>query len=112
MSDGLEFASVATNGVTLHTAQAGPKNESPVVLLHGFPEFWFGWRHQLGPLAGAGHHIVAPDQRGYNLSDKPEAVSAYALDVLTEDIVRLLDAMGWRSAALVGHDWGGIVAWW
>jgi epoxide hydrolase 4 len=83
-----------------------------VVLLHGFPEFWYGWRHQIGPLAAAGFRVIAPDQRGYNLSDKPPRVEDYTTDTLARDVVAVLDALGIAKAAVVGHDWGGGVAWW
>jgi pimeloyl-ACP methyl ester carboxylesterase len=108
----LEHATVPTNGLSLHVARTGPDGGTPVILLHGFPEPWFCWRHQIGPLAEAGCRVLAPDQRGYNTSDKPESVSAYALDVLSADVLGLIEASGWKSASLVGHDWGGIVAWW
>jgi len=85
----------------------------PVLLLHGFPDFWCGWRHQLGPLAAAGYRVVAPDQRGYNRSDKPRPVRAYRLDALADDVLRLADEVApGQPIALVGHDWGGVVAWW
>jgi pimeloyl-ACP methyl ester carboxylesterase len=80
-------------------------------LLHGFPEFWYGWRHQIQPLAQAGYRVIAPDQRGYNLSDKPGGISAYRMDVLARDVTGLLDALGYERANLVGHNWGGIIAW-
>lgn len=99
-------------GVRLHVAQAGPESGSPVLLLHGFPEFWWGWRRQIGPLAAAGHRVIAPDQRGYHLSDKPRGLSAYSLDRLAGDVSALLDALGLARAAVVGHDWGAAVAWW
>jgi pimeloyl-ACP methyl ester carboxylesterase len=100
------------NGVTLHCMEAGPEDGPLVILLHGFPEFWWGWRHQIAPLAEAGFRVVAPDQRGYNLSDKPEGKRAYDLDVLAADVIGLLDALGRETCCLVGHDWGGLVAWW
>jgi pimeloyl-ACP methyl ester carboxylesterase len=103
---------VATNGLRLHVVEAGLEGSPVVVLLHGFPEFWYGWRHQIGPLAAAGFHVLAPDQRGYNLSDKPQPVSAYNLDLLAEDVLGLIDQAGVRRAHVVGHDWGGAVAWW
>jgi pimeloyl-ACP methyl ester carboxylesterase len=81
-------------------------------LLHGFPEFWYGWRHQIGPLAEAGYRVIVPDQRGYGSSDKPEAVASYALDTLADDVAGLIEATGEPRAAVVGHDWGGIAAWW
>jgi pimeloyl-ACP methyl ester carboxylesterase len=82
------------------------------VLLHGFPECWYGWRHQLGPLADAGYRVVAPDQRGYNLSDKPPGLDAYTRAVLARDVLGILDHFGAERANVVGHDWGGAVAWW
>jgi pimeloyl-ACP methyl ester carboxylesterase len=93
----------------LHYVEAG---EGPlVVLLHGFPEFWFGWRRQIEPLAAAGFRVVAPDTRGYNLSSKPEGYEGYAVDLLAADISGLIGALGAESAQLVGHDWGGSIAW-
>jgi pimeloyl-ACP methyl ester carboxylesterase len=102
---------LSTNGITLHAAVAGPADGPLVILLHGFPEFWYGWRGQMAPLAGAGLRILAPDQRGYNLSDKPAGVAAYALDSLADDVLGLADALGRERFAVVGHDWGGVVAW-
>jgi len=102
---------VPTNGLRLHVVQAGPATGPLVVLLHGFPEYWASWRAQLAALAAAGYRVWAPDQRGYNRSDKPPGLAAYALPTLAADIIGLLDAAGARQAHLVGHDWGGIVAW-
>jgi pimeloyl-ACP methyl ester carboxylesterase len=99
------------NGVNLHVRAAGPSDGPLVVLLHGFPEFWYGWRHQIAPLAEAGYRVVVPDQRGYNLSDAPPRVSAYDLGLLTADVRRLIDAAGRENAHVVGHDWGAMVAW-
>ena len=107
-----ESVYVETNGVRLHTVQAGPEDGPLVVLLHGFPEFWYSWHDQLRPLANAGYRVVVPDQRGYNLSDKPDGVGAYHIDELAADVVGLVDALGAESAYLVGHDWGAMVAWW
>lgn len=98
-------------GVRLRAVTAGPADGPVVVLLHGFPEFWYGWRHQLGALAAAGFRVVALDQRGYNRSDKPSAVSDYTADRLAADVVACLDALGAERAAVVGHDWGGGVGW-
>ena len=93
----------------LHYMEAG---DGPlIVLLHGFPEFWYGWRLQIQPLAAAGFRVVAPDMRGYNLSSKPKGVKAYDTDQLTADIRGLIHERGAESALLVGHDWGGSVAW-
>jgi pimeloyl-ACP methyl ester carboxylesterase len=96
-------------GVRLHYVQAG---EGPlVVLLHGFPEFWYGWRRQIPALAAAGFRVVAADMRGYNLSDKPEGVDRYRVELLVEDVAGLVRHLGAERAHVVGHDWGGVVAW-
>lgn len=108
----LEHLELRVNGLRLHAVAAGPPDGPLVLLLHGFPEFWYGWRKQLGPLAEAGFRVVAPDQRGYNLSDKPPGVQAYRLDLLAGDVLGLVEALGREQAALVGHDWGAAVAWW
>jgi pimeloyl-ACP methyl ester carboxylesterase len=93
----------------LHYVEAG---EGPlIVLLHGFPEFWYGWRLQIQPLAAAGFRVVAPDMRGYNLSSKPDGVASYAGDLLAADVRGLIHERGAESAMLVGHDWGGTAAW-
>jgi pimeloyl-ACP methyl ester carboxylesterase len=104
----LEHRTVATNGIRLHCAVDG---EGPlVILLHGFPECWYSWRHQIAALAPR-FQVVAPDLRGYNLSDKPAGVAAYALPELVADVHGLIEAFGERQAAIVGHDWGGAIAW-
>ena len=104
---------VPATGVTLNVAEAGPENGPLALLLHGFPEFWYGWRHQISPLADAGYRVIAPDQRGYNLSDKPREIAAYALDPLVDDVLGLIDLAGRdRAAIVVGHDWGAVVGWW
>lgn len=103
---------IATNGLHLHAVEAGPESGPLLLLLHGFPEFWYGWRHQIEPLAAAGYRVLAPDQRGYNRSDKPKGVSSYSLDLLARDAVGLIDALGYDKAYVAGHDWGGAVGWW
>ena len=110
--DNLTHRRVATNGVTLHLVEAGPADGPLVILLHGFPEFWYGWRRQIPFLAGQGYRVWAPDQRGYNESDKPKGIAAYRLDELAADVLGLIDASGRERAILVGHDWGAAVAWW
>ncbi|MGA8348253.1 MAG: alpha/beta hydrolase, partial [Isosphaeraceae bacterium] len=100
---------VDTNGIKMHVAEQG---EGPlVVFCHGFPELWYSWRHQLPALAKAGYHAVAPDQRGYGQTDRPEAVEAYNILALTGDIVGLVAALGEERAIIIGHDWGSPVAW-
>jgi pimeloyl-ACP methyl ester carboxylesterase len=95
--------------VKLHCVEAGA---GPlVVLLHGFPEFWYSWRYQIPALAKAGFHVLVPDMRGYNLSGKPAGVENYAIDKLTGDVARLIESVGQSKAHVVGHDWGGAVAW-
>jgi len=102
---------VQTRDVQLHVRAAGPEDGPLVVLLHGFPEFWYGWRHQIPALAEAGYRVVVPDQRGYNRSDAPRSVAAYDLDVLVDDACAVVDAAGRDRAFVVGHDWGAMVAW-
>ncbi|MEZ4728946.1 MAG: alpha/beta hydrolase [Caldilineaceae bacterium] len=100
------------NGVKLHVVEAGPADGPLVILLHGFPDFWWGWRRQIAPLAAQGFHVIAPDQRGYNRSDKPPGIAAYHLDLLAADVVGLAATYNRSSFCLAGHDWGGLVAWW
>ncbi|HUO88916.1 MAG TPA: alpha/beta hydrolase [Rhizomicrobium sp.] len=102
----------ASGGVALNVAETGPENGTPVILLHGFPEFWFGWRHQLGALAAAGYRVIVPDQRGYNLSDKPSGIASYDVDRLADDVVALAAHYTDQPFNLVGHDWGAVAAWW
>ncbi|HSM14971.1 MAG TPA: alpha/beta hydrolase [Thermoanaerobaculia bacterium] len=99
-------------GLGLHLVEAGPEEGRPVLLLHGFPEFWWGWRHQLPALAAAGFRCLVPDLPGYNLSDKPRGLSSYGLDPLAEVVRDLLALAGPEPMPLVGHDWGGALAWW
>jgi epoxide hydrolase 4 len=106
-----ETAYIETNGIRLHVVMAGPKDGQPVILLHGFPEFWRGWLKQIEPLADAGYRVIVPDQRGYNLSDKPKGVKSYHIDMLVADFLGLMDAFGYQKANLIGHDWGAAVAW-
>ena len=107
----LEHSFIETNGIKLHVVQAGPKSGIPVVLLHGFPEFWYGWRHQIPALVEAGCRVIVPDQRGYNLSDKPLGAKHYRVDELVKDVIGVIDALGYEKVNLVGHDWGAVVAW-
>jgi pimeloyl-ACP methyl ester carboxylesterase len=98
---------ISANGVRLHAAEAG---EGPLVLLlHGFPQFWWTWRSQLADLAAAGFHVVAPDLRGYGASDKPPR--GYDLPSLSADVAALVRALGEQDAVVVGHDWGGLLGW-
>ena len=100
---------VEVSGLRMHVAERG---EGPlVVLLHGFPETWYSWRHQIAALADAGFRVVAPDQRGYGGTDAPEEVHRYALLDLVGDVIGLIDALGGGQAIVVGHDWGAPVAW-
>lgn len=106
---GVEQRRVATNGIELNIAEAG---EGPLVLLlHGFPESWYSWRHQFDPIAKAGYHVVAPDMRGYGQSDKPHAIEAYNQVEVRKDIIGLIDALGYDKAVVIGHDWGAPTAW-
>ena len=107
----LEHSYMETNNIRLHVVQAGPKSGIPVMLLHGFPEFWYGWRKQIPALVEAGCRVIVPDQRGYNLSDKPRDVKSYDVYTLVEDIIGLINALEYEKVNLVGHDWGAVVAW-
>jgi len=98
---------VRASDVDLHYVTAGPVDGDLVLLLHGFPEFWYSWREQIPALAEAGYRVVAPDLRGYNRSEKPGGVGAYGLDKLVADVVGLIRSFGHESARVVGHDWGG-----
>jgi len=107
----LEHHFIETNGIKLHTVQTGPKSGAPVILLHGFPEFWYGWRKQIPALGDAGCRVIVPDQRGYNLSDKPEGIKNYDVNTLVDDVLGLIKALDYEKVNLVGHDWGAVVAW-
>ncbi|WP_066416195.1 alpha/beta fold hydrolase [Halorubrum aethiopicum] len=99
------------NGVRLHVVTAGDPDAPLVVLLHGHPDFWYGWRDQIGPLVEAGFRVLVPDQRGCNLSEAPDGIDAYRLSELTADVRELIRSEGRESAHVVGHDFGGFVAW-
>jgi pimeloyl-ACP methyl ester carboxylesterase len=105
----LQHRTLSLNGITMHVVEQG---EGPLVLLlHGFPESWYSWRHQIPAIAAAGYRVVAPDQRGYCGTDAPTAVDQYTMMHLVGDVVALIDALGEKSAVVVGHDWGAPVAW-
>lgn len=109
LPDGWHHGEARLSDVRLHYVEAG---RGPlVVLLHGFPEFWYAWRHQIAALAAAGYRVVAVDQRGYNTSAKPQGVTAYCLEHLIGDVHGLIQALGETAAIIVGHDWGGAIAW-
>lgn len=97
------------NGVRLHYVEAG--EGSLVVLLHGFPEHWYAWRKQIPALAEAGYRVVAPDMRGYNRSEKPHGIAPYRMEELVGDVLGLIEACGEERTSVVGHDWGGVIAW-
>ncbi|HUN56554.1 MAG TPA: alpha/beta hydrolase [Candidatus Binataceae bacterium] len=103
------FEMIKTNGITLRTVVEG---KGPlVILLHGFPQSWYLWRHQIDPLVAAGYQVAVPDQRGYGGSDKPAAIEAYNIVELTNDVAGLATALGHERFIVVGHDWGAPVAW-
>jgi pimeloyl-ACP methyl ester carboxylesterase len=106
---GVTHRSIDTNGIRMHIAEQG--SGPLVVLLHGFPESWYSWRHQLQALANAGYHVVAPDQRGYGQSDRPLDIQKYTQLHLVGDVIGLLDALGEEQAVVAGHDWGAPIAW-
>lgn len=100
------------NHVELWGVEAGPIDGPLVILLHGFPDFWWGWRHQIEHLANQGFHVVVPDQRGYNFSSKLQRLDDYSLENLSTDVLGLADHFHAPQFRLVGHDWGGVIAWW
>jgi epoxide hydrolase 4 len=108
-NESVKFDYAQIGGVKLHYATAG-EGEKLVVLLHGFPEFWYSWRHQIAALSDE-YTVVAPDLRGYNLSDKPPRVEDYEMDKLVDDVIGLIHHFGRSQAAVIGHDWGAGIAW-
>jgi pimeloyl-ACP methyl ester carboxylesterase len=107
----LEDLTFLNGAIEVHAVAAGPSDRSVVVLLHGFPEFWYSWHKQIEPLASAGFRVIVPDQRGYNKSSKPRGAASYALPELTSDILAIADQLGQERIFLAGHDWGAAVAW-
>jgi pimeloyl-ACP methyl ester carboxylesterase len=105
----ITFSVIETNGIQMRVAEAGA---GPLVLLvHGWPESWYSWRHQIRGLADSGYRVIAPDMRGYGDSSSPAAAADYRIDILVADLVGLLDTLGEEKAALIGHDWGSMVVW-
>ena len=105
----IEFRMIETNGVTLRVAVKG---EGPLcVLVHGWPELWYSWRHQIDPLVAAGYQVAVPDVRGYGGSDAPDDVRLYGMEALVEDVIGIIDVLGYEDAILIGHDWGAPIVW-
>jgi epoxide hydrolase 4 len=101
-----------TNGdIRLHAVATGPQEGPVVILLHGFPEFWYGWHNHIAPLADAGFGVIAPDQRGYNTTSKPAGIPAHKVSQLTSDVIAIVDQLGKDRVHVVGHDWGALIAW-
>ena len=107
----ISFETISTNKIYLHTAFAGPEDGPPAFLLHGFPDAWFGWEAQIQPLAQVGFRVIVPDQRGYNLSDKPSGVNNYRRELLVDDILGVADSLGYQNFHIAGHDFGAMVSW-
>jgi pimeloyl-ACP methyl ester carboxylesterase len=108
----IDHISIPTEAGSFDAIAAGPEDGRPVLLLHGFPEAAVEWEHQVATLGVLGFRAVAPDQRGYSPGVRPEAAGDYSIDHLVGDVVTITDALGWAKFDLVGHDWGGAVAWW
>lgn len=108
--EGIDHRTMTVNGVNLHVAEKG-QGPDVVLLLHGFPDLWYTWRHQIIALAAAGYRAVAPDLRGYGGSDAPAEVSAYTVHHVIGDLVSLIDSLGVAKVFVVGHDWGAWLAW-
>lgn len=111
MPPALEDLTFKNGSIDLHAVAAGPPFAPLVILLHGFPEFWYSWHRQIQPLASAGFRVVVPDQRGYNQSSKPRGSASYALPLLTSDVIAIADQLHAEKFFLAGHDWGAAVAW-
>lgn len=107
-----DFLSIPTAAGSFDAIADGPSDGRPVLLLHGFPEASTQWSHQVAALGAEGYRAVAPDQRGYSPGVRPNSPAEYAMDLLVGDVVAIVDELGWRRFDLVGHDWGGAVAWW
>ncbi|KAL5060948.1 hypothetical protein RYX36_032552 [Vicia faba] len=108
--EGIEHRTVEVNGIKMHIAEKG--KEGPVVLfLHGFPELWYSWRHQIAALGSLGYRAVAPDLRGYGDTEAPASVSSYTIFHLVGDVIALIDSLGVDQVFLVAHDWGAIIGW-
>lgn len=107
----VEHLQISANGQRLYVAASGPIDGPALMLLHGFPEMSYGWRHQLPALAAAGFRVYAPDQRGYGHSSKPDGIGSYRVDTLAADVTALARTLGHDAFSIVGHDWGGLVAW-
>jgi pimeloyl-ACP methyl ester carboxylesterase len=109
--EGIEHRIVEVNGIKMHVAEKGNKDGPVVLFLHGFPELWYSWRHQILALGSLGYRAVAPDLRGYGDTDAPASVSSYTILHLVGDIVALIDSLGVDQVFLVAHDWGAIIGW-
>ncbi len=109
--DEVSHQRLAVNGVELDVHTTGDPADPTLLLCHGFPELAYSWRHQMAPLAAAGYHVVAPDQRGYGRSSAPQDVAAYGIEQLSGDLTALLDHYGKDDAVFVGHDWGALIVW-
>ncbi|CAD6207472.1 unnamed protein product [Miscanthus lutarioriparius] len=107
----IRHRTVEANGISMHVAESGAEGDPAVVFLHGFPELWYSWRHQMAHLAARGYRCVAPDLRGYGGTAAPPDVASYSAFHVVGDVVALLDALGIQKVFVVGHDWGAIIAW-
>src|SRR5918997_1513594 len=107
---GVEHREVVVRGLRLHVALAGPEDGPPVFLLHGWPQHWYEWRHQIGPLADAGHRVVVPDLRGFGWAQYPPD-GDFRKETLADDVIGLCQALGFERIGFVGHDWGCWVGW-
>ncbi|KAG6394416.1 hypothetical protein SASPL_145000 [Salvia splendens] len=110
--DHISHKQLTVNGISMHVAEAGDGSAPAVLFLHGFPELWYSWRHQMLDVAAKGYRAIAPDLRGYGDTDSPPPSAGYTLLHIVGDLVALLDALGLEQVFLVGHDWGAIIAWW
>lgn len=109
--EGILHRTVEVNGISMHVAEKGPAEGPAILFVHGFPELWYSWRHQMMSLSQRGYRCIAPDMRGYGDTAAPPAVSSYTIFHLVGDLIALLDSLSLPQVFVVGHDWGAIVAW-
>ena len=109
--DAFTHRTIMSSGIRIHLVEHGPSDGVPVIMIHGFPESWFSWRHQLTALGDAGHRAIAMDVRGYGRSAAPAEIEAYSMTALVGDVIAVIDDLGVDQAVVVGHDWGAPIAW-
>lgn len=111
-SDGIKHRSLHVNGINMHVVEKGDEGSPVVLFIHGFPELWYSWRHQILSLSALGYRAVAPDMRGYGDTEAPSDARKYTYVHIVGDLVALIDELGVDQVFVVGHDWGAVIGWW